>query len=102
MKIILVVLVAFMLLNYSCGKKEDFAKKGGKRKLLKKVLKQLCRYDIKNKIVTNEKYCINYKGSQMNLKDMIKHTCYYLEDIKGNEKYKKFQKNKNYKKLCKN
>tara|TARA_A100001015_G_C15014202_1_gene724694 strand:+ start:44 stop:931 length:888 start_codon:yes stop_codon:yes gene_type:complete len=31
MKIILVVLVAFMLLNYSCSKKEDFAKRKGKK-----------------------------------------------------------------------
>ena len=39
MKIILVVLVAFMLLNYSCGKKENFAKKSNKKKKNKKKKK---------------------------------------------------------------
>ena len=100
MKIILVVLVAFMLLNYSCGKKEDFAKKGGKRRLLNKVLKQLCRYDIKNKNVTNKEYCIK-KPKKYKINKFIKDTCNYIND--SGKIYKKFRKNnKNFKKLCKN
>ena len=40
MKIILVILVAFMLLNYSCSKKEDFARRR-KKKCNKKCIKRI-------------------------------------------------------------
>ena len=53
MKIILVVLVAFMLLNYSCGKKikENFTKKinkkqNNKEQLLNKVLDEACKREL--------------------------------------------------------
>ena len=41
MKIILVVLVAFMLLNYSCSKKENFTKRRREKKCNKKCIKRI-------------------------------------------------------------
>ena len=38
-KIILIVFVAFLLLNYSCGNKENFAKRR-KKNVIKNVLKE--------------------------------------------------------------
>ena len=126
MKIILVVLVAFMLLNYSCGKKikENFSKKRKSKRLaekkklkkgrlenevlLNKVLNEKCDLDVKrgftrkgcliNLKKNNKKY--NKKYNKLSINKKIKDFCNYSST--DCDKLNKFKKIKNYKKLCEN
>ena len=101
MKIILVVLVAFMLLNYSCGKKENFTKKINKKKnikehfynkeqLLNKVLDEDCKIEL-NRLTEKKRKDSNYvKG--------IKSNC--IKNRINKKKYKNVDINKKIKDYC--